>query len=157
MIEPITSVTLNGRHGDPSMVKAWLDALADPDILAEKSGFLFKAGLSGSCLMLAVAPVLIEGERAYHYALRLEREDAFALIGAVSANGVFTILVKPRHPNLSLEEKAEYIERFQRFAGFMLDAGYTGEGLLDEVTRQLLGSLGLSAQPATLKELRTRR
>lgn len=103
--------------------------------------------------MLAVAPCLINGERTMHYNLHLKKEDAFTLIGDVNAQGVFTILFKPESREQAQKDAEKYAELFRRFAAFLIENGYTGDGALDEVTQGLLESLGLSTPPRTLANL----
>ena len=146
----ISKVTLNGKT---DVAAGWIRALNDERIVQEKAGFLFKASFDGDHLMLAVAPTLINGERSWHYNMHLEKEDAFTLIGDVNAQGVFTILFKPESREQVAAQAEEYIERFRQFAAFLIEGGYTGNGVLDEVTQGVLESLGLSPFPKTLAEL----
>jgi len=146
----INKVTLNGKRGGAA---DWIRALNDPNLLREKAGFLFKAGFDGDHLMLAVLPTMINGERSYHYNQHLEKEDAFTLLGDVNAEGVFTILFKPESREQAQANSEKYLEQFRRFAAFLIDGGYTGDGVLDEVTQGLLESLGLSPAPETLAGL----
>jgi len=146
----ISKVTLNEKAGDAS---GWIRALNDERIVREKAGFLFKAGFDGDHLMLAVLPTMINGERSYHYNQHLEKEDAFTLLGDVNAEGVFTILFKPESREQVEADSEKYIELFRRFAAFLVESGYTGDGALDEVTQGVLKSLGLSPVPQTLVEL----
>jgi hypothetical protein len=79
-------IVINGESGGISLAEDWIRALNDPRILQEKAGFLFKVFADEDQLMVAVAPALIHGERSYHYALRLEKAQAFfTLIGSVNA------------------------------------------------------------------------
>jgi hypothetical protein len=149
----IRRVTLNGKSGDPSVAADWIRALNDARIVQEKAGYLFKASVCGDQLMLAVEPCLINGARSYHYAMHLQQEDAFTLIGDVNAQGIFTILFKPESRAAVSQHAAEYLERFRAWAAFLRDAGYTGAGLLDEVTQSILHDLGLSPAPKTLAGL----
>ena len=153
MPDAIRKVTLNGITGGPSIVKDWIGALDDGCSLTEKAGFLFKASLCEDHLMLAVEPCLINGKRSYHYNMHLDKEDAFTLIGDVNARGVFTILFKSESRAAVAQHAVEYIARFRRFAAFLRDAGYPGDGLLDEVTQNILKDLGLSPVPKTLADL----
>ena len=150
----INQVTLNGNSGDASIAAAWIRALNDERIVREKAGFLFKASLDGDHLMLAAAPCLISGERTMHYNMHLEKEDAFTLIGAVNAQGIFSILFNPESREQVAARAGEYVELFRRFAAFLIEGGYTGDGALDEVTQGLLEKLGLSPAPETLIELK---
>ncbi len=146
----IKKVTLNKKLDNAS---GWIRALNDDRIVREKAGFLFKASFDGDHLMLAAAPCLINGERTMHYNMRLKKEDAFTLIGDINAQGVFTILVKPETQEQIAMHADEYIERFRRFAKFLIENGYKGEGLLDEVTQGILKELGLSPAPNRLANL----
>jgi hypothetical protein len=146
-------ITFNGKRSGLSVATEWIRALNDPRVLQEKAGFLFKASFDGDCLMLAVAPTLINGERSYHYNLRLEKEDAFTLIGDVNAQGVFTILFKPESRAAVSQHATEYIGRFRSLAAFLKTTGYTGAGRLDEVTQDILRTLGLSPVPESLSDL----
>lgn len=147
---PISKVTLNGKSGGAA---DWIRALNDARIVQEKAGFLFKATLEGDHLMLAVLPCLINGERSYHYNQHLEKEDAFTLIGDINAQGVFTILFNPESREQSQTDSKKYIELFRQFAGFLLQQGYTGDGLLEDVTQGILQTLGLTPAPKTLAGL----
>lgn len=153
----INKVTLNGKTGDASIAAAWIWALNDECIVREKAGFLFKASFDGDHLMLAVAPTLINGERSYHYNQHLEKEDAFTLIGDVNAQGVFTILFNPESREQVQANAEKHIDLFRRFAAFLFENGYTGGGVLDGVTQDVLKRLGLSPAPQTLAGLVKRR
>ena len=146
----ISKITLNGKRGGAT---DWIRALNDPNLVREKAGFLFKASFDGDHLMLAVLPTLISGERSYHYNQHLEKEDAFTLLGDVNAEGVFTILFNPESHEQVEADAEKYIKLFRRLAGFLIENGYTGDGALDEVTQDILKSLGLSPAPKTLAEL----
>jgi hypothetical protein len=148
-----SKVTLNGAAGGLSVAKGWIKALNSRRILTEKAGYLFKASQDEDHLMLAVAPCLINGERSWHYAMQLEKEDTLTLIGEVNAQGVFTILFKPESREQLAAQTDEYVAHFRRFARFFADAGYRGEGGLDGVTQDLLRRLGIDPPPKTLTEL----
>jgi hypothetical protein len=152
-VNRLQKITLNDKTGDLSLAGDWIRALHDERIVRERAGFLFKASFDGDHLLLAVVPCLIHGERSYHYDQHLRIEDAFTLLGEVNATGVFTILFKPEKATLSAEDAQRTIETYRRFADFMLAAGYTGEGDLDEVTQDVLATLGLSPAPRTLAGL----
>ncbi|VGO22192.1 hypothetical protein [Pontiella sulfatireligans] len=149
----VSKVTLNGKIGGSSIAAAWIRALNDPGIVREKAGFLFKASLDGDHLMLAAVPCLINGARSHHYDQHLEKEDAFTLLGAVNAGGVFTIMVKPDSNEQITAHAAEFIDVYRQFAALLLNQGYAGEGLLDEVTQGVLQAFGLNPLPSTLSEL----
>lgn len=153
MPENVVKVTLNGKTGNSSVAAGWIRALNDLRILSEKAGFVFKASFDGDHLMLAVAPALIDGQRNYHFNMHLKKEDAFTLIGDVSAQGVFNILFKPESREFTEQNSTAYIAVFRRFASFLLSAGYQGAGPLDEVTCEVLKQLGLSPVPAELAAL----
>lgn len=150
----IKKVTLNGVAGGCSVAKPWISALHDEKLVLEKAGFLFKAGLDGDRMLLAVEPCLIQGERRYHFNMHLAHEDAYTLIGSVNAQGEFTILFKPESRDLSAEQCARYREVFAAFAGLLLDGGYVGDGLLDEVTQSVLGAVGFAPVPDRLSGIR---
>jgi hypothetical protein len=153
MSNAVTRVTFNRNSGDASAAREWIRALNDPRIVQEKAGFLFKVSFDDNHLMLAAAPCLINGERSYHYNQHLEKEDAFTLIGDVNAQGVFTILFNPESREQIAADSEKYIELFRRFAAFLFESGYTGDGPLDEVTQDVLKQLDLSPAPASLAEL----
>jgi len=146
----ISKVTFNSKTGDSSVAAEWIRALNDEQIIREKAGFLFKASFDGGHLMLAVEPWLINGERSRHYNMHLEKEDAFTLIGSIDAQGVFTMLFKPDSLEQFTAASARFIEVCRRFAGFLLENGYTNEGRLDEVTQGFLKEAGLSFPPQGL-------
>ncbi len=148
----INKVTLNGKSGGAA---DWIRALNDARIVQEKAGFLFKATFDDDHLMLAVLPCLIHGERSYHYNQHLEKEDVFTLVGTINAQGFFTILFNAESCKQIQADSEKYIELFRRFATFLFENGYTGDGFLDEVTQQVLEELGLSLTPKTLADLLT--
>lgn len=150
----ISKITFNGRRGGLSVAAEWIRALNDARLTAEKGGFLFKVSLDGDRLLLCALPAFIGDTRSYHYTMHLDKEDAFTLIGDVSAQGVFSILFKPESREAAVRQSAEYIERFRKFAAFLNDAGYCGAGRLDEVTQGVLKSLGVAHPPETLDALR---
>jgi hypothetical protein len=147
-------VTLNGKSGDASVVQEWVGALNDPRIVREKAGFLFKVLLDGDHLMLAATPCLINGERLHHYDQELGIDSAYTLLGDVNASGIFTILFKPENRNLSDEQKTRYLKTFRQFAKLLLAQGYTGEGILSDVTRTVLQEIGTSPAPRVLADFR---
>jgi hypothetical protein len=149
----VSKLTFNGKTGNPSLAAPWVHALNQPQIVQEKAGFLFKASFEDTHLMLAVSPCIINGARAHHYDQHLDKEDAFTLIGFVGAQGVFTILIKPDSRTQAIKQSAEYIKVYRGFAKFLLESGYNGEGLLDEVTQGLLAKFDLNPAPQTLQEL----
>ncbi|MBM4153083.1 MAG: hypothetical protein FJ220_06145 [Kiritimatiellaceae bacterium] len=149
----IRTLTLNGKWGKVSLADGWIAALNDARLTVEKGGFLFKVAFDGDHLMLAVAPTLIGDTRSYHYDLHLEKEDAFTLIGDVNAQGVFTLLFKPDRMETVRQCAADYVERYRRFAAFLIDAGYSGQGRLSDVTQCVLMDIGLMPPPGCLNDL----
>ncbi len=149
----IKKVTLNGKTGKTSIVKGFIHALNDERIVQEKAGFLFKASFEDDHLRLAVAPCMINGERSAHYKMPLEKEDKFTLIGDINARGMFTIMFKQESVEQVAADKEKYIELFRRFAAFFMENGYTGDGILEEVTVGVFEYFGLSNPPKTFAEL----
>jgi len=149
----VSKVTCNGKTGDASVLSPWIAALNNPRIVTEKAGFIFKVGLAGSHLMLAVEPCLIQGERRYHYNLHLAQEDVLYLSGNVDAHGVFMLIAKPRSLPLAAGDKTAFLALYQTFAGLLLAQGYRQAGALDEVTRSVLTELGLTRAATSLREL----
>jgi hypothetical protein len=150
---PIKHVIFNGAKGGLSAASAWIDALNNAKLTEEKGGFLFKAAFDGDVLALEVVPAIMGNERSYHYNLHPKNEDGLTLIGDVTVQGAFTILVKPDDPAKALDIAHEYLDRYRRLAEFFIDAGYSGEGRLDRVTQQVLREFGIENPPKTLKEL----
>ncbi len=150
----IGKVIFNGIKGGVAVVKPWISALNDEALVLEKAGFLFKAGVDGDRLLLAVEPCLIQGERRYHFNMHLAHEDAYTLIGSVNAQGEFTILFRPESRELSADQCARYRQVIGTVAELLLGGGYAGEGLLDEVTQSLLGAVGFDPVPSRLSGVR---
>jgi len=68
----IRKVSLNGMAGRADVIRPWIQALNNRELVLEKAGFIFKAGLAdGGHFMLAVEPCLIQGARRYHYNMHL--------------------------------------------------------------------------------------
>jgi hypothetical protein len=149
----VENIILNGVAGGRAVAKPWIQALNDAKLVLEKAGFLFKAGLDGGRMLLAVEPCLIQGERRYHFNMHLAHQDAYTLIGAVNAMGEFSILFKPECRDLQPDQCARYREVFGAFAELLLDGGYCGTGILDEVTQSLLGEVGFDPVPNRLAGL----
>ncbi len=60
----IRKVSLNGMAGRADAIRPWIQALNNRELVLEKAGFIFKAGLAdGGHFMLAVEPCLIQGAR----------------------------------------------------------------------------------------------
>jgi hypothetical protein len=150
----ISKITFNGKRGGLPVAAEWIRALNDARLTTEKGGFLFKAAFDEDHLMLAAVPALIGDTRSYHYNLHLAQENAFTLIGDVNAQGVFTILFRPESREAATQHASKYIGSFRKLAAFLNDAGYAGEGRLDEVTQSVLKSLGIVSPPETLDALR---
>lgn len=148
----ISTVSLNGKTGDASIARGLIAALNDERIVREKAGFLLKASFAENHLMLAAQPALIHGERTMHYNMHLEVEDSFTLIGGLNAAGVFTLLFKPDSMEQFTAEAPRFIEVCRRFAAFLLENGYTGDGQLDSVTQGFLKKAGLSPVPQVLAD-----
>lgn len=148
----INKVSLNGKTGDASIARGLIAALNDERIVREKAGYLLKASFAEDHLMLAVEPALIHGERTMHYNMHLEVENAFTLIGGLNAEGVFTLLCKPDSMEQFAADACRYVEVCRRFAGFLLDNGYTGEGQVDAVTQGFLKKAGFSPVPQVLAD-----
>jgi len=150
----IKEVTLNGETGSRKIAAGFIHALNDKDILTEKAGFLFKTTVCNNRLMLGVTPYFLNGERTYHYDVSLPVENEFTLIGDINAEGVFTILFRPESCDIPAEKKEIYSDSYVLFARFLLENGYAGKGLLDEVTTNALEETGLfESVPETLIEL----
>lgn len=149
----IRNVIFNGKPGDRSLIKSWVNALNNPRIVTEKAGFLFKVTLNDDQVELAVAPCMINGERLCHYNMKMKQEDAYTLIGDVNATGLFTILFKPESLPLCETQKERYVNNFQQFAKLLLEHGYSEKGRLNEVTQSILEEVGLHPAPQTLAEL----
>ncbi len=131
-------VTLNGKTGKPSIARSFIEALNDERIIREKGGFLFKALAAGNRLVLGVTPCFIDGGRIYHYESHLPGEDEFTLIGSVTPDGTFDILFKPLSIELSPGDVRKYADTYVMFARFLLENGYSGQGMLDTVTVSML-------------------
>lgn len=150
----IGKVIFNGIKGGFDVAKPWISALNNEALVLEKAGFLFKAGVQGDRLLLAVEPCLIQGERCYHFNMNLAHEDSYTLIGSVNAKGAFTILFRPESRELNAGQCARYRQVIGAVAGLLLGGGYTGEGLLDEVTQSLLEAVGFEPAPDRLSGVR---
>jgi hypothetical protein len=150
----INHVTFNGKRGGLHAASAWICALNDEKLTAQKGGFLFKAAFHENELVIAAVPTIIDGERSYHYNLHPKYEDAYTLIGGVNAQGVFNILFK-MDSHAKLPEKAHiYLDLYCRLADFFIKANYSGAGRLDDVTRHVLEEMGVDNPPKTLHALR---
>ncbi len=153
MANEIQKVTFNGKSGGPQAVSPWIAALNDARIVQEKAGFIFKTGLRDDHIVLAVEPSLINGERRYHFNMRIAGEDAYTLIGNVDAQGVFTILFHPKSREIPADQRTRYLDTYRAFARLLSECGYRGAGELDTVTQGLLKRLGLHPAPASLDGL----
>jgi len=149
----VTSVTMNDVAGGLNQLAGWMNALVDPALLCGKGGYLFKASFAGPEVFVAVAPYVINGQRSYHHAMRVAHEDALTLIGAVDANGTFSLFFRPGGRDLSEAYREACREVCGRFARLLLAAGYRGRGTLDDVTRGMLAECGMSPPPETMAEL----
>lgn len=141
------SVVLNGRRAGAELLRQVALALADPDVLAERGGFLFKATLGEDTAWLDVVPCVMDGVRSYHYNMRMQEENDCTLTGAVNANGIFTIFFSPRSGGLSEDLLAGLRLAYGRMARLLMDNGYPGEGKLDWATLNLLEETGICRTP----------
>jgi hypothetical protein len=146
---PFRKVTLNGKRGKAKIAKPFIHALNTPAILTEKAGFLFKATVCGDLLVLGVTPYFIEGQRTWHYDMVMPAENEFTLLGAINADGHFTILFTPISDELTTFEQIAYGDNYIQFAQFLLASGLESEGPLDAITIQLLTEANVFHTPPT--------
>jgi hypothetical protein len=129
---------LNGKRATGKALRQMARALADRKLLGERGGFLLKATLKDEGAWLSVVPCILNGARTYHYDMKLAEETAYTLIGAVNANGVFTLFFQPGPAGLGEDARGEYLKAYSRLAALLFDNGYDGEARLDWSTRRLL-------------------
>ena len=139
----IDTVVLNGTEQSNDELLRVVGALCDPIVLRRRGGFLFKSWTEGKTLYLGIIPAFTNGERGYHYSISLAGEDAFILVGTIDVQGAFTILFKPREPDIQPIARRVYADAYVSLARVLLQFGYSGRGELDQVTRSLLESARL--------------
>ena len=119
-----------------------IKGLNDNKIRTEKGGYLFKAAMDEKYFYLGIKPAFLEGQRSYHYHIELPRKLEYFLTGSVNPEGIFSILFIPRSPELTGKEQYIYTNLYRAFAHNLLERGLEKPGHLDDVTPQLLLSLG---------------
>ena len=157
MCSKITDIIINEKPTKLSEFRKIILAISNPDILAEKGGYLFMVLINGSCCNVGIQPYHINGERQYHYDMVMP-ENEFLLTGFINANCSLTILFKMTpekyKTGLTVDEKASFREVFIRFARLLLEYNFPEDFEIDIVTRSLLVSAGIvNAEPLTVKEL----
>ncbi|MDA3797945.1 MAG: hypothetical protein PF692_02575 [Kiritimatiellae bacterium] len=157
MRSEITDIIVNEKPTRLSKFRKIISAISNPDILAEKGGYLFMVLIDGSCCNLGIQPYQINGERQYHYNM-LMPENEFLLTGFINVNCSLTILFKVTpekyKAGLSAYEKASFREVFIRFARLLLENNFPEDFEIDIVTRSLLLRAGIvNTEPSTVKEL----
>ncbi len=153
MAQPTPMVSLNGVAGDITILGDWVRALMNPAVLREKGGYLFKASFADRQAFFAVAPYVLDGQRSYHFAMQIEQDDAHTLIGVVDANGAFGFTFKPDQPEITTAYRLSCLATCRRFARVLIDAGYRGDGVLDDVTKGQLAGWGGHSAPDSLAAL----
>lgn len=147
-------VILNGQRAGKQALRQALQALCTQDILAANGGFLIKATLAEDQTWIDIVPCVINGERTYHYDMKLAVETESTLIGAVNTHGIFTLFFQPAAPVISEADRLEIGAAFRRLARLITNGGYFGCGRLDWGTRKLLDETGIfKPAPESLLDL----
>ena len=123
-----------------------------PEVLVANGGYLFKASLQGPIFHVGVIPTLRDGERGYHYNIRLKHEDVFTLIGNITPQRELSIIYK--NPALNELDKTAYRRIYQKLAQLLLIASPERPLTLDWITTHLLEQKQIfPSVPQTLMEL----
>lgn len=129
-----------------------LASALSPQVLVSNGGYLFKASLHGSVFHFGLIPTLREGERGYHYDIRLKHEDIFTLIGNITTSRELTILFK--NPAISESDKPPYQQVYQKLAQLFIAANPDPPLTLDWITTHLLEQKQIFCTvPQTLMEI----
>ncbi|PKL11260.1 MAG: hypothetical protein CVV52_14545 [Spirochaetae bacterium HGW-Spirochaetae-8] len=129
-----------------------LASALSPQALVSNGGYLFKASLQSSVFHLGMIPTLRDGERGYHYTIRLKFEDAFTLIGNITPQRELSIIFN--NPAVVEGDKPAYQRVYQRLAHVMLLASPDNPLTLDWITTHLLEQKQIfPSMPQTLMEL----
>jgi len=129
-----------------------LASALSPQMLVANGGYIFKASLHGSVFHIGVIPTLRDGERGYHYTIRLKHEDAFTLIGNITTQRELSIIFK--NPAVVEVDKPAYRRVYHMLAHVLLLASPDLPLTLDWITIHLLEQkLIFSSVPRTLMEL----
>lgn len=150
------NVVLNGEVPSRRGLAQMARALADPAILTEKGGFLFRAAVLDEVLHVGMVPSFQDGQRNYHYDIPLP-ETRLSLTGFVNPDGSLTVLfvVPGRLPDELTDADRRYARGlYARLAGFLLEAGVPSGTPVEETTRAVIEEAALSArEPMNLTEL----
>ncbi len=160
MLMPNVTLTLNGTPIDAPALRALIASLCDPPTIREKGGFLFKVSLPEAAVHLGVLPYFIGTERCYHYHIILPGKDPFRLTGFINSNLSMTLLVdadnRSARERLTDEDRRAYVERFRRFAEFLVGQGFDPDFAIDQVTIHMLRAIAAPAfSPATVAGMAT--
>lgn len=152
----IKTFYFNQTKNKSKQVKDFISVLNSNSKLQQIGGLLFKSNFQAAkeTIYIEFVPTLLDGERSYHYNIKLKHEDEYNLVGSVSANGEFKILIKPESAELSNENKEKYLISLKAFAQFLIEHDYNGMGIIDWTTTEILKALGCNKHlPKNIKEL----
>ncbi|MBN2653227.1 MAG: hypothetical protein JXR63_12680 [Spirochaetales bacterium] len=128
---------INQKKHSQKQVYFLLENLSKHENLETFGGALFKYRYDGNH-HFSFVPCIVDGERGYHYNLKLRGDDWGSIIGTINANGEIQLIVKPPILPLTEDVLALYKVQFREFSNFFLKNGYSGEGKLTEITTNLL-------------------
>lgn len=141
-------VILNGKKSNDNELEIMVKALSDPNIIAEKGGFLFKSRLSNKNLSLGVIPSFLNGQRQYHYNIEMNT-DSLTLVGSINPNMSITIMFKIDKKysaeDFIVQHAEEYRQQYAVLASFLTDFSFPASVILDDISVQLINKLGISS------------
>lgn len=142
----------NRKHISFEALLSTLTSALSPQVLVANGGYLFKASLQGPVCHIGVIPTLRDGERGYHYHIRLKYEDAFTLIGNITTQRELSIIFK--NPAIVEGDKPAYRRVYHMLAHMLLLASPDLPLTLDWITTHLLEQKQIfPSVPHTMMEL----
>ncbi len=138
----ITTILFNHSTISAHELKKIIVSLADPAVLAEKGGFLFKAHIRAHEIALGVIPSFFEGARNYHYDIHISSKTDIVLSGFINANTNITLLAEYPPPlKNDLQDitiKVKTLHLFAQFSLFLTEWGMPPDTPLDTITQGIV-------------------
>lgn len=142
------NIVFNGGRETREDVARVVASLADPGLIVEKGGFIFKSLLSSDEFRFGVLPSFQDGERTYHY--NIDVGEGRVLIGFINPNATMTLIFKPSREELRIgfgdELRAEYRHQYVVLADFLVENGFPSSFRLDQISSDVLVTMRIFAR-----------
>lgn len=153
----IDTIILNESKISSKEFRKVVVAICDKTVLVEKGGFLFSALIRDNTLYMGILPYFIEGQRAYHYNIKLPTEKHI-LIGFINSNATIDIYFKLSSEEMKdgiTEELLDYFRKsYKTFCSILIEHGFSEDFPFGPSTISVFQETGLFREiPQDVKQV----